>query len=123
VQYALRLKGKDSKVVTSQKKGNVASSSIAVDGSDSDGQSSNTNKSLNVHVEKMVDLSKKVGGSLSCSTAGASIGNTEVNMGLSEGSADTGSGACPRQQTLCDKAEEYFVEKQQAKFPDDSIPF
>ena len=32
VQYALRLKGKDSKVVTSQKKGDVVSSAIAVDG-------------------------------------------------------------------------------------------
>ena len=37
LQYALRLKGKDSNVVTSQKKGDVASSAIAVDGSDSDG--------------------------------------------------------------------------------------
>jgi len=43
-------------------------------------------------------------------------------MGISEGSAETELGACPRCQTLCDKAEEYFVD-QQAKFPDDKIPF
>jgi len=122
VQYASRLKRKDSKVVTFQKKGNVTSSSIAVDGSDSDCQSSNTNKSLNDLVEKTADLLKKVGGSLSSSMAGASNGNTEVNVGISEGSSETEAGACPRHEPLLDKAEEYFVQ-QQAKFPDDKIPF
>jgi len=95
----LRLKEKDSKMVTSQKIGDVALSSIAVDGSNSDGQSSNANKSPNDHVEKMVDLSKIARGSLSSSMAGASNSNTAVNVGISEGSADTGLGACPRSQT------------------------
>jgi len=44
VQYASRLKEKDSKVATSQKKGDVASSSIAVDGSNSDCNSCNSNE-------------------------------------------------------------------------------
>jgi len=52
VQYALRLKGKDSKVDTSQKKGDVVSSSIAVDDSNSDCNSCNSGKS---HVEKMAE--------------------------------------------------------------------
>jgi len=122
VQYASRLKGKDSKVVTSQKKGDVASSVIAVDSSDSGGQSCFTNKSTNDHVVMTPELSNKAGGLLSASMAVASNVNTVVNMEISEGSADTVLGACPRCKTLFDKAEEYFVQ-QQSKFPDDKIPF
>jgi len=118
----LRLKRKDSKVVTSQKKGDVASSVIAVDSSDSGGQSCFTNKSTNDHVVMTPELSNKAGGLLSASMAVASNVNTVVNMEISEGSADTVLGACPRCKTLFDKAEEYFVQ-QQSKFPDDKIPF
>jgi len=61
VQYASRLKGKDSKVVSSQKNGDVVSSAIAVDGSNLDGEGSNTNKSTNVNVGMTVDLLTKAG--------------------------------------------------------------
>ena len=59
VQYASRLKGKDSKVVSSQKKGDVSSHSIVVDGSNSDSDSCNSDKFQNDQVEKMADVSKK----------------------------------------------------------------
>jgi len=122
VQYALRLKGKDSKLVSSHKKGDVSSHAIVVDGSGSDSDSCNSDKSQNDHVEKMADLSKKAGRSLPSCTVGASNGNAEVNVGKSEGSSETAVGACSRCQTLLDRAEEYFVQ-QQANFPDDKIPF
>jgi len=109
LQYASRLKGKDSKVATSQKKGDVASSAIAVDDSNSDGQSSNTNKSTNVNVGMIVDLLTKAGESLSFSMAVASNVNMVVNVERSEGSADTGLGTFPRHETLMDKAQAYFI--------------
>jgi len=120
--YASRLKGKDSKVVTSQKNGDVASSAIAVDGSDSDGESSTTNKSTNDHVAMTPDLSNNAGGLLSVSKAVASNVNTVVNVEISEGSTDKVLGACPRCKTLYDEAMEYFVQEQ-SKCPDDIMPF
>ncbi len=107
IQYALRLKGKNSKVVTSQKEGDVASSAIAVNGSDSEGESSDMNKSTNDHVVMTADLLTKAGGSLSSSMAVASNVDMVVNMERSEGIADTGSGSFPRCQTLMDKAQAY----------------
>jgi len=122
LRYASRLKGKDSNVVTSQKKGDVASSAIAVDGSDSDSQSGTMNKSTNDHVAMAPDLSNNAGGLLSVSKAVASNVNMVVNVEISEGSADKVSGACPRCKTLYDKAMEYF-DQEQSKCPDDIMPF
>jgi len=92
VRHALGLKGKDSKVVTSKKKADVASSAIAEDGSDSNGQNGNLNKSVNDHVVMMLDLLNKDGGSLSASMAVASNANMAVNVERSEGIANTGLG-------------------------------
>jgi len=59
---------------------------------------------------------------LPSSTVVARNGNTEVNVDRSEASSETEVGECQSCETLFDKAEEYFVQ-QQAKFPDDKIPF
>ncbi len=126
VQYASRLKGKDSNAITSQKKGDVASHSIVVDCSNPDCNSFNSEKSQNDmkrdHVENMADLSKKADRNLLSCTVVASNGNGEGNVGIDEGISEKEAGACPRHQTLFDKAKKYFV-KQQAKFPNDKIPF
>jgi len=98
------------------------SSAIAVDGSNSDVEGSNTNKSTNVNIGMTADLSTKAGKSLSSSMAVASNVNMVVNVEKSNGSADTGLGTFPRCKTLKDKAQAYFVE-QQAEFPDDKVPF
>jgi len=79
-QYALSLKGKDGKAVASQKKVDVASHSIVVDGSNSDSDSCNSDKSQNDmkcdHVEKMEDFPKKEAGrSLQSCIVGARNGN------------------------------------------------
>jgi len=91
--YALRLKRKDSKAVASQKNGDVTSHSIVVGGSNSDSDSCNSNKSQKdmKHnlVEKMADLSKKAGRSLPSCPVGASNGNAEADVGISEGISET----------------------------------
>ncbi len=98
-----------------------------MDGSNSDSDSCNTDKSQNdmkcIHVEIMEDLSKKkVGRSLQSCIVGASNGNAEADVGISEETSDTEAGACPRCKTLYDKAEGYSAQWQ-AKFPNDKIPY